>query len=85
MEIEQKISNQFTTSIGELQVVLEREKKEREQNEEKLVGYLKELAKRSQENLIRVKRDREINEEQLVVLIESVIEKLKREMAELEL
>lgn len=65
--------------------MLEREKKDREQKEEQLVSFLKELAKKAQENLQRVKRDRETNEEKIVCLVESVIEKLKREMVELNL
>lgn len=60
-----------------------REKKEREAKEEEIVETLRDVSGRVQESLRRTKRDREKTEEQMVMLVEQVIEKLKREMIEM--
>lgn len=44
---------------------------------------LRDVSSRVQESLRRTKREREKTEEQMVVLVEQVIEKLKREMIEM--
>lgn len=62
-----------------------REKKEREAKEEEIVESLREISNRINEALRKTRTEREKTEETLVLLVEKVVEKIKREMLEMNL
>lgn len=62
---------------------INRERKEREIKEEEIVENLREISNRITDALRRTRGEREKTEETLVHLVEKVVEKLKREMLEM--
>ena len=84
-DVEDKIYSQFIEQINELKEAFEKEKKERESKEEELVNFLREIQHKVTLNILKIKKDREKTEEMLVMLVERVIEKMKKEMVELDI
>ncbi|CAD8186400.1 unnamed protein product [Paramecium octaurelia] len=84
-DVEEKIYHQFVEQLNDLRSLFEKEKKEREIKEEEIVESLREISNRIQEQLKKTRGEREKTEETLVTLVEKVIEKLKREMLEMNL
>ncbi|CAK72185.1 unnamed protein product (macronuclear) [Paramecium tetraurelia] len=84
-EVEGKIQIQFLQQLQDLKEAFDREKKEREIKEEEIVESLREISGRITEALKKTRTEREKTEETLVQLVEKVVEKIKREMLEMNL
>eukprot|EP01017_Pseudomicrothorax_dubius_P042032 TRINITY_DN6809_c0_g1_i1.p1 TRINITY_DN6809_c0_g1~~TRINITY_DN6809_c0_g1_i1.p1 ORF type:complete len:167 (+),score=72.64 TRINITY_DN6809_c0_g1_i1:343-843(+) len=84
-EIEAKILEQFTDQINDLRDTFDAERKEREVREEEVIAILKNIATRVSDNITKMRREREKNEEVLVQLVEKIIQKLRKETAQLDL
>ncbi|CAD8152356.1 unnamed protein product [Paramecium octaurelia] len=84
-DVEEKIYHQFVEQLNDLRLLFEKEKKEREIKEEEIIENLREISNRIQDQLRKTRGERERTKETLVTLVEKVIEKLKREMLEMNL
>ncbi|CAD8075102.1 unnamed protein product [Paramecium sonneborni] len=85
---EKTLKKKYIINLSNNQMIQENyliEKKERETKEEEIVESLREISGRIQEQLKKTRTEREKTEETLVQLVEKVIEKLKREMLEMNL